>query len=88
MTQKEQKYRTHFRNIGKHLHKNEYIPINLKTHPMKFRIDFKRESKEVLVDWGWAARNKHGTATIPFDEEGNPHPYDGFWEARCCGCVI
>lgn len=88
MTEKEQKYRAHFRNIGKHLHKNEYMPLNLAKHPLEFRCDFQRNSKYIMVDWGWAARDERGTATIPFDDAGNPHPYEGFWEARCFGCPI
>ena len=86
MTDKEQKYRAHFRNVGKHLHKNEYLPINLAKHPMELRRDWQMEP--VLVNWGWAARNENGTAYIPFDDAGNPHPYEGFWEARCWGCAI
>ena len=88
MTEKEQKYRAYFRNIGKHLHKNEYMPINLAKHPTEFNCEINRERKKVLVDWGWAARTEWGTATIPFDDYGNPHPYEGFWEARCLGCAI
>ncbi len=86
MTDKERKYRAHFRNVGKHLHKNEYLPINLAKHPMELRSDWRREP--VLVNWGWAARNENGTAYIPFDDAGNPHPYEGFWEAMCLGCAI
>ena len=89
MTEKEQKYRAHFRNIGKHLHKNEYMPLNLAKHPLEFRNDFFRDSKPVLVNWGWAARTDDGGAYIPFDNyTGEPKPYEGFWEARCFGCVI
>ncbi len=29
MEEKEQKYRAHFRNIGKHLHSHDYLPINI-----------------------------------------------------------
>lgn len=89
MTEKEQKYRANFRNIGKHLHKNEYLPINLAKHPMVFRDTFFRESKPVLVNWGWAARDDRGVAHIPFDNyTGKPKPYEGFWEARLYGCKI
>lgn len=86
MTDKERKYRAEFRNVGKHLHKNEYLPINLATHPTEFNPNLQAEP--VLVNWGWAARNANGTAYIPFDDAGTPHPYEGFWEARCWGCPI
>lgn len=86
MTDKERKYRAEFRNVGKHLHKNEYLPINLTTHPIEFKPNL--QAGPVLVNWGWAARNENGTAYIPFDDAGNPHPYEGFWEARCWGCPI
>lgn len=89
MTEKEQKYRAHFRNIGKHLHKNEYMPLNLAKHPLEFRSDSFRDSKPVLVNWGWAARTDRGAICIPFDNyTGEPKPYEGFWEARCFGCPI
>lgn len=88
MTEKEKKYKEHFNRIGKHLHKNDYLPINLKCHPMVFRVEVGRGFKNVLVNWGWAVRNENGTAIIPFDGDGNPHPYEGFWEARCFGCTI
>ena len=65
MTEKEQKYRAHFRNIGKHLHKNEYMPLNLAKHPLEFRNDSFRDSKPVLVNWGWAARTDRGAIYIP-----------------------
>ena len=84
MTDKEKKYRAHFRNVGKHLHKNEYLPINLARHPKEFMC----RGAAVLVNWGWAARNENGTEYIPLDDAGNPHPYEGFWEARCWGCAI
>ena len=87
MTEKEQKYRAYFRNRGKHLHKNEYMPINLTKHPMEFR-DNTIHSKPLFVDWGWAARDDRGIVSIPFDHAGNPKPYEGFWEARCYGCGI
>ena len=86
MNEKEQKYRAYFRSIGKHLHKNEYIPLDLAKHPMKFKYTI--HSKPVLVNWGWAARDARGVASIPFDYEGKPKPYEGFWEARCYGCAI
>ena len=79
MNDKERRYKESFRKIGKHLHKNEYLPINLASHQTTFLINH----KEVLVDFGWAARDEHGVAHIPVDICGNPHPYDGFWEARC-----
>lgn len=84
MTDKEKEYRTQFRNIGKHLHKNEYLPINLANHPMVFIIN----SKEVLVNWGWAARDEDGKPYIRVDIDDKPHPYEGFWEARLYGCGI
>lgn len=87
MTEKEKKYRSHFRNVGKHLHKNEYLPINLATHPTVFNVRCWGRVSEVLVNWGWAARDERGVS-IPFDDAGNPQPYEGFWEARCNGCVI
>jgi hypothetical protein len=72
MTEKEQKYRAHFRNIGKHLHRHDYLPINLAKHPTEFNCEVNRERKKVLVDWGWPAKvmvNNDGgytiTATIP-----------------------
>lgn len=86
MTDKERKYRAEFRNVGKHLHKNEYLPINLATHPTEFKP--KLLAEPVLVNWGWAARDENGTAYIPFDGAGNPHPYEGFWEAMCWGGPI
>ena len=89
MTEKEKKYRAEFRNIGKHLHKNEYLPINLATHPTEFRDRSFRDSKPVMVNWGWAARDIHGIPHIPFDNyTGEPKPFDGFWEARCYGGAI
>ncbi len=82
MTEKEKKYREHFRNVGKHLHKNEYLPINLANHPTEFRIN----DEPVLVNHGWAARDEKGVLYIPFDRfTGEPKPYEGFWEARCYG---
>lgn len=87
MTKKEQKYKAYYRSIGKHLHKNVYLPINLKDHPREFILN-SRERKAVIVNWGWAARDKQGMPHIPFDEDDNPHPYEGFWEARCLGCEI
>lgn len=89
MTEKEMKYRKAFRSTGKHLHKNEYLPINLAKHPMEFKNSFFRNSEPVTVNWGWAARTENGTAYIPFDNyTGEPKPYEGFWEARCFGEAI
>lgn len=84
MTEREKKYRAHFRSRGKHLHKNEYLPINLAKHPTKFF----RVGGDVVVDWGWAARTENGVAYIDFDDAGMPMPYEGFWEARCFGCPL
>lgn len=89
MTEKEQEYRKQFRDIGKHLHKNDFLPINLANHPTTFTIIIAGQGKrEVKVDWGWASRDERGRLYIPFDIEGKPHPYEGFWEARCCGSGI
>ena len=73
-----------FRSIGKHLHKNEYLPINLANHPTEFTFN----GRKVVVNWGWAARSVSGVPYIEFDDSGTPMPYDGFWEARCYGSVI
>ena len=88
MTEKEQKYRAHFRNVGKHLFKNEYLPINLVKHPTEFKCYVDGEPKYGVVNHGWAARNERGIPSIEFDRDGNPKPYEGFWEARCFGCTI
>lgn len=85
MTDKEKKYRAYFRNIGKHLFRDEKgFPINLKTHPVMHRM----KGKEVLVNWGWGI-NFGGVIRVPTDDRtGEPKPYEGFWEARCGGRVI
>lgn len=86
MTEKEKKYREMARSIGRNLHKNEYLPINLAKHPTEFRNRFFRDSEPVVVNWGWAARDDNGVAHIPFDNyTGEPKPYEGFWEAKCYG---
>lgn len=58
MTEKEQKYRAHFRNVGKHLFKNDYLPINLAKHPTEFKCYVDGGPKYVVVNHGWAARNE------------------------------
>lgn len=88
MTKKEEKYRAYFRYVGKHLHKNEYLPINLAHHPTEFRCVINGEEKHVMVNFGWAARTETGALCIDFDDSGTPMPYEGFWEARCFGEAI
>lgn len=83
MTEKEKRYKAELRNIGKHLHKNEYMPINLAKNPMQFSDN---RHKYVMVNWGWAARTADGSVFIDFDDVGNPKPFEGFWEARYYSC--
>lgn len=88
MTEKEKKYKAHYRNVGKHLFRdNEGYPINLKSHPVKVR-DKSRYGSEVLVNYGWGINYGRGIIEVPFDINGAPQPYKGFWEARCRGCLI
>ena len=86
MTDKEKKYRACFRNIGKHLFRDDDgFPINLKTHPIKPII----KGKVVLVNWGWGINYGGGFIKIPYDNRtGEPKPYEGFWEARCRGRAL
>ena len=85
MTEKERKYRAAFRNIGKHLFRDDDgFPVSLKTHPQVFLVN----CEERLVDWGWGIK-RNGHVSIPYNRvTGEPEPYDGFWEARCHGRVI
>jgi hypothetical protein len=87
MTEKELKYRALFRSTGKHLFKDEPFPVSLKTHPVEFVNPFIRNASPVKVDWGYGLK-KGSKIEIPYDMEGNPTPYEGFWEARCGGVPL
>ena len=89
MTEKEAKYRARYRNIGKHLFRDGPMPINLASHPVLCSVQRNPWLREnVEVRHGWGLNHGGGHVEIPTDEYGNPKPYEGFWEARCRGCVI